>query len=212
MCEIITDLDKISDRSDEVNTLKTNKEIRDIILKLKHIIKEKQLTSLSAPQIGYNKRLFCINFNNDIRTFINPIITKAKGLQLSKETCSSIPDKTFIRPRNNDIDVMYQTPTGKPESRRLVGLAAIIFQHEIDHLDGILLTDIGLEIDSEFENASEEDKQQVINAYLESIDLKSKEIKNILSEDEESKRIYRSIEFMESVARGETQLLKDDEK
>jgi peptide deformylase len=52
---------------------------------------------------------------------------------------------------------MYQKPAGAIETRQLVGLAAIVFQHEVDHLEGLLLSDVGLEIDSDFENATEEE-------------------------------------------------------
>ena len=44
----------------------------------------------------------------------------------------------------------------------------------MDHLDGLLLSDIGLEIDDAFESASQEEKDEVINWYLDTLDLKAK--------------------------------------
>lgn len=203
---IITDIEKLSVRADELDVRKDNKEVRDITVELKKSVREHNLTSLSANQIGFDKRIFVINFNGDIRTFINPVITQVKGFELSRETCSSIPDKTFIRPRHNDIMVMYQTPLGKIESKQFMGAAAKVFQHEMDHLDGLLLSDIGLEIDEMFDNATEEERMEVINVYLDSLDIKQKEIDKEIQEDEDLKKISDGIEFMTKVQKGEVQI------
>lgn len=204
--DIITDVEKLSIRADEVDVRKDNKEVREITVSLKNAVREHNLLSLSAPQIGIDKRIFVINFNGDIRTFINPMITNVKGFELSRETCSSIPDKTFIRPRHNDIQVMYQTPLGKIESKQFMGAAARVFQHCIDHLDGLLLSDIGLEIDEMFDNATEEERTAVINMYLDSLDIRQKEVDKEIQEDKELKQIVDGIDFMEKVKKGEVQI------
>lgn len=210
MKDIITDELKISERAVEIDIKTENKEMRDIIKDIKDTMRKKNLKSLSAPAIGYSKRIFCIDFSDlEIKTFINPIIMEAKGISLSKETCTSIPGKTYIRPRNNDLAVVYQSPTGKVESRQIVGMAAYVFQHEMDHLDGILLSDIGLEIDDDFEQASEEDRMEVINAYLDCLDLKQKEISTEIENDPELKQISDASKFMESVYKGETELYRE---
>lgn len=208
--EILTlenNAEKLSERCDEIDLRHENKLAREIISEIKKVMREKNLTSLSAPAIGYNKRIFCIDFKDrEIKSFVNPIIANAKGLQLSREICSSLPGKTYIRPRNNEIDVMFQNPMSKPISRKLIGLAAIVFQHEIDHLDGLLLSDIGLEIDEDFDKASEKERQEVIEAYLDSLDLKQKEIKQEIQNDDELKQIDSAINFMTSVYKGETKI------
>ncbi len=204
--EIIYDVEKLSHRTDEVDVRKENDKVREITVALKNTIREHKVLSLSANQIGFDKRIFVINFNGDLRTFINPVITQVKGFELSRETCSSIPDKTFIRPRHNDITVMYQTPLGKIESKQFMGAAAKVFQHEVDHLDGLLLSDIGLEIDEMFDNATEEERLEVINMYLDSLDIKQKEIDNEIKEDEDLKQISDGIDFMTKVQKGEVQI------
>lgn len=199
---------ELSERAIEIDIKTQNKLMREIVSALKHTIEAKNIVSLSAPAIGYNRRIFCIKFDNEIKTFINPIIMNQKGIQLSKEICTSIPGKTFIRPRNNDITVMYQKPAGAIETRQLVGLAAIVFQHEVDHLEGLLLSDVGLEIDSDFENATEEEQNEVIDFYLESLDLKRKELDDEIESNEDLKQLKNGIEFMKSVYKGETQIEK----
>lgn len=198
---------KLSERAVEIDLRTQNKEAREIISNIKKVMREKNLTSLSAPAIGYNRRIFCIDFKDrEIKTFINPIIVTAKGLQLSREKCSSIPDKEYVRPRNNEIEVMYQDPMAKPLSRKLIGLAAIVFQHEMDHIDGLLLSDVGLELDEDFDKASEKERQEVIEAYLDALDLKQKEMSQEIQENKELKQIDDARKFMESVYKGETKL------
>ena len=204
--DIITDIEKLSFRADEIDVRKENDKVREITVALKNTIREKNIVSLSANQIGFDKRIFVINFSGDLRTFINPVITQVKGFELSRETCTSIPDKTFIRPRHNDIMVMYQTPLGKIESKQFMGVAAKVFQHEMDHLDGLLLSDIGLEIDEMFDNATEEERMEVINMYLDSLDIKQKEIDKEIQEDDDLKKISDGIDFMTKVQKGEVQI------
>ena len=207
---IITDEDQLIYRSDEIDVRKQNTIVRNIILKLKLLIRENNLTSLSAPQIGYTCRIFCINFNGDIRSYINPIIVKANGFELSREKCSSIPNKEYLRPRHNDITVTYMTPLGKIETKQLVGMAAKVFQHSLDHLDGLLLSDIGLEIDENFDNATEEEKNELIKAYFDSLDIKSKEISKEIEEDEDLKKLSDSVKFIQALQKGEVRLEKAD--
>ena len=201
---IITDETLLSERADEVDTIKEMKEARAIIAELKSIIRKKELTSLSAPAIGYRKRIFCVNFSDsEIKTFINPIIVKAEGLVLSDEKCTSIPGKRFILPRNNKVSIMYTSPLGKVESREVSGVAASVIQHEIHHLDGIILSDIGLEVDEMFDNATQEEREQVIGMYLDSLDIKQKELDKQIEEDADLKQIADATKFMEKVQSGE---------
>lgn len=203
--EIVTDYVALSERCDEYDVKKESKEFQNIILELKNTIRANEgMLGLSAPQIGYYKRVICLNFNGDIRTFINPVITNATGFQLSRETCHSIPDKVFIRTRNSTVDVTYQTPLGKIDSIKLVGVAAVVFQHHMDHLDGLLLSDVSLEIEEDFDMATDEEKEAIIDMYLESLDIKRKEITESIENDPEAKQMSDAIKFIDSVNKGET--------
>lgn len=203
MIEIIKDLDKLGQRADEVDLKKDNKLVRDTIISLKDTIREKNLVYLTAPQIDVPIRVFVINFNGNLRSFVNPVISETKGFELSREKCNSL-DREYIRPRANDVRVMYQTPLGKIESRQMLGQAAIVFQHAVDHLDGLTLRDVGLEITEEFDKASDDERVELINMYLESLDLKRKEIEKEIEENPELKQVSDAIDFLESVQKGET--------
>ena len=71
---------ELSQRAEEIDIKTENNLMREIISALKHTIEYNNITALSAPAIGYNKRIFCIKFDTEIKTFINPIITWYKGL------------------------------------------------------------------------------------------------------------------------------------
>ena len=208
--EIITDEIALSERAVEIDVRTQATEMREIVKALKDTMRANNLSSLSAPAIGYNRRIFCIDFkDSEIKTFINPIIAQAKGMQLSIEKCSSIPDKEFMRPRNNDLMIVYQRPTGQIENRQILGMSAIVFQHELDHLDGLLISDVGIEIDQDFYDATEEEREEVIAAYLDALDIKRTDVNTEIENDPELKQISDAAKFMESVYKGETQIEKE---
>ena len=203
--EIVTDYEALSERCDEVDVAKDNKLVQEIVVALKNTIRANDnMLGLSANQIGYNKRIVCLNFNNNIRTFVNPIITNFAGMELSREKCHSIGETEYIRLRNSSIDITFQTPLGNIQDTKLVGLAAVIMQHHIDHLDGLLISDVGLEILPEFDAATEEERQEVINMYLDSLDMISESYMNDVEETEEGKQLLDAVKFIQSVQKGET--------
>ena len=205
--DIITDEVALSERAEEIDTLHDSQLLQEIVRYLKRTLRKRDdLFALSAPAIGYNKRVFCMKFENDqIKTFINPVIESysPNGMQLSREKCSSIPGKEYIRVRNNDIRVMYQRPTGDAESNRLLGKAALVFQHEMDHLEGVLISDIGLEVIPEFDAATEEERSEVIKEYLDSLDIRLKQTNEEIQNDPELKQIDDATKFMTGVLTGE---------
>ncbi len=199
-------------RCDEIDIKKKYHLMRECISELKSTMQANHLIALAAPQIGYNCRIFCIQFEKAIKTFINPILTSVKGLELSRETDVSMANgtKEYIRIRHNDIVATYLTPTGKIESGKMVGASATLIQKEIDYLDGLLLCDVGLEVDEAFDSATEEEREQVLSAYLDSIDIQSVKFNEMIHEDKELKDVANAIDFLTSVNKGET-VLSDEE-
>lgn len=209
---IITDMDVLQERAVEVDCLKDNKIVRETTLNLKHTIQAKNLTHLTAPQIGVDKRIMCINFSGEIRTFVNPVLGPAKGFVLSREADASIPGQEFILPRNAEVAIMYQTPTGKVQSNTFKGKAAFIAQAAVQALDGLYISDVGLPILEGWDDLSEEEKDSVIKDYLDSLDIKQKELDKQIDEDEDLSKVRDAIDFMKSVATGETKLENIEEK
>lgn len=205
--DIVTDEKKLINRCEEIDPQKESPLLRKIVSGLKDTIKEKNLTSLSAPEIGFNKRIFVIKYgDNQLVAYINPIVTKAVGLDFQKESCPAIPGKVFLLPRNTEIDIVYTTPLGDFKSQHLVGLAARTFLHCNEHLEGVLISDIGLEIDEAFDEATEEERLELIKAYADSLDIMLKQTLDEIESNPELKQISDGIKFTESVRKGETKI------
>lgn len=208
--EIITNVDELHDWSQEIDPVKEGKLAQQIILELKATMRENNLQYLTAPQIGHKRRIFCIRFGKtDIRTFVNPVVSNNSNFQMSREECSSLPDRMFIRPRFGKVEVFFTTPLGKVETTKLFGMAAIVFQHCMDHLDGLLLEDIGFEIDEDFDKLTDDERAELLKMYAESLDIAEKELNKDIEQDEETKQIADAAKFIQSVKSGETILETD---
>ena len=99
---------------------------------------------LAAPQVGINKRFFLIRFGVQIEVFINPEITRYGGIKISgREGCLSVPDARYEVERSRKVTVKYFDESMISREREFTGFDAVAIQHEYDHLNGILISDIG---------------------------------------------------------------------
>lgn len=97
---------------------------------------------LSANQVGLSVRLFIVRYDNKFYALFNPIITKRSDEEeLETEGCLSVPGVQLPVPRAKRITITGQNQAGKKLTISASGILARIFQHETDHLDGILFTD-----------------------------------------------------------------------
>ena len=136
-------------------------EIQKLIAKMKKLLaKEKHGVGLAAPQVGSAVRLFIIAgrvFAPEIenedeeskkvppppdRVFINPtIIRRSKSVSEMSEGCLSVRGLYGAVIRHDKATIKALDENGKPFSLNGSGLLAQIFQHEVDHLDGVLYID-----------------------------------------------------------------------
>ena len=115
---------------------------------IRHILKDMTDTlystrngiALAAPQIGILKRLVVIDHDGPMK-LVNPTILSRSGHQQSTEGCLSIPDTWGIVKRPYQVTVLYYTD-GRQRKITATGDLAKCLCHEIDHLDGILFTDL----------------------------------------------------------------------
>ena len=110
-------------------------------------------------------------------------------------------------PRFGTIHVIYVTPLGKIESRKIIGRSAVVFNHCMDHLNGLLISDIGLEIDELFDNATDDERAEILKMYAESLDLRQKQLEEAIAADEELSKLDSAVDFMVSVQTGDTKLI-----
>ncbi len=99
---------------------------------------------LAAPQVNVSQRLIVIGSEKgrDYKVYINPEITfSSKDKATNEEGCLSLPKIFGLVSRPKKIHVKYQDLEGNVQKEKKSGLEAIVIQHEIDHLNGILFID-----------------------------------------------------------------------
>lgn len=99
---------------------------------------------LAAPQVGVSKRLVVVEIEGQIYKLVNPVIVDKRGKCKDTEGCLSVPDINADVERAEFVKMMYLDENGEKQVIEADGLLARCFQHELDHLDGILfITKIG---------------------------------------------------------------------
>ncbi len=106
---------------------------------------------LAAPQVGVSSRVFVtdVTWKDAKRTpivFVNPEITaRAEETSIGTEACLSIPERAFDVARPVWVAARWRDAQGAGHEARFEGPQAICFCHELDHLNGVLITDHGVE-------------------------------------------------------------------
>lgn len=95
---------------------------------------------LAAPQVAVLKRVALVDTEDGFYELINPVIKSMKGEQTGLEGCLSVKGKYGTVTRANDVTVIAQDRYGKKHTYKVSGFTARAFQHEIDHLDGVVYT------------------------------------------------------------------------
>ena len=100
---------------------------------------------LAAPQVGVGKRLFVYDLDpdrrGDPRVLVNPRIVESSGEWAYEEGCLSIPGLSFEIIRPKEVHLVGHDLDGNEVSVEADELTARLFQHELDHLDGVLMTE-----------------------------------------------------------------------
>ncbi|MBO6172832.1 MAG: peptide deformylase [Bacteroidales bacterium] len=126
-----------------------SKDFEALAAKMLHTVQDPSQdgVGIAAPQVGLNRRVICV-LRYDLPgepfgVYPNARLDSLWGERLSgPEGCLSIPGWAGSVPRYQNIIVSYTDPeTLQTVKERVEGYTAVIFQHEIDHLDGILYTD-----------------------------------------------------------------------
>ena len=104
---------------------------------------EENGVGLAAPQVGISKRVIVVD---DAEAFspmviVNPEIIETTGEQFEQEGCLSVPGDMGCVKRAESVRIKGYDVEGNPLDFKAEGMAAVIFQHEIDHLNGILFID-----------------------------------------------------------------------
>ena len=118
--------------------------VRTLVERMHDLMFAHKGVGLAAPQVGVTVRLFVASPTfelDDFRVLINPRIVSSAGTQDGDEGCLSFPDISCKIKRAAKVTVEALNQEGEAFTVEVEDLAARIFQHEIDHLDGRLLVD-----------------------------------------------------------------------
>lgn len=118
----------------------TDRSLRSLIPHMVETMKKNQGIGLAAPQVGISKNIIIVTEGEEGHAFLNPRITEqSKEKERDEEGCLSLPGLFVKVSRSKHIEVAARTSDGKEVRIVAKGLAARIFQHEIDHIQGKLI-------------------------------------------------------------------------
>ena len=133
-------------RADDLGSLTDEELVEDLVETMRA---SPACVGLAAPQIGVSKRMFVVDVTSHPKTTTchglivmwDPVLISTEGREIGREGCMSVPDLTANVGRAVRIVVQGMTPTGELRVIETDGFEARAFQHEIDHLDGMLILD-----------------------------------------------------------------------
>ncbi|PIS39049.1 MAG: peptide deformylase [Candidatus Nealsonbacteria bacterium CG08_land_8_20_14_0_20_43_11] len=123
-------------KSEEIKEIR--EETRSLIFEMKELLEKAGGLGLAGPQVGELKRIIVIKLDNAVKGFINPkILKKSRNWGKLEEGCLSFPGIWLKIRRAKEIEIIAINEENQKIQMVVEGLSARIFQHEIDHLDGI---------------------------------------------------------------------------
>lgn len=117
--------------------------IADIGVELKSICVALGAAGMAANQLGYKTRMCAVRLNDGTYTILfNPnIVEKSEEIKREREYCFSLPGFSALVDRSESVTIEWQDLDGNKQKGEFLGNEARYAQHEIDHLDGVLISD-----------------------------------------------------------------------
>ena len=116
------------------------------IVKLIHDMEETTIAAkgagIAAPQVNRTERICIALISKKLVPLVNPEITwRSAEMETAEEGCLSLPEVWIQVTRPRDIVVTFLSAAGRKRELKLSGFSARVVQHEVDHLEGVLITD-----------------------------------------------------------------------
>jgi peptide deformylase len=144
----------LRERSREVEVI--NEEVRGLIDAMGETLHDSPgRVGLASPQVGSMKRVFVYDLGYGLRGIINPSIIDSEGEKECEEGCLSVPGVTVSLARYESVRMRCNTLSGHSIDIESGGFLAQVFQHECDHLDGVLIID----------RCDEEERKRALEEY-----------------------------------------------
>ena len=121
---------------------KVNKELKQLAKDMLETMHEANGVGLAAPQVNRTERICIAIIGGKVVALVNPTIThRSKEKAIDQEGCLSLPNIWLDVPRSVEITLEFMDLKGKKQERKLKNFDARVVQHELDHLDGVLIID-----------------------------------------------------------------------
>jgi peptide deformylase len=117
--------------------------VRALIKAMADFMHMRGAIGLAAPQVGIAQRVFVADIGDGLLALANPEICAPEGDDLPREGCLSLPNIQVDVPRAQSVIVRGLGANGRETELEIHGLLARVVQHEIDHLNGVLIIDHG---------------------------------------------------------------------
>jgi len=148
--ELVTDLKQLRRKAKKVSKwkgIRTGKKLMRFV-----VHNDIECIGIAAPQVGLNERVFILWDKKDYAVFVNPRIVELSAVEEEVvEGCLSIPERQFKVKRATTVVIKDAIRTKPIE---LTGLVARAWLHELDHLNGKLICDIGEETIEDTESST----------------------------------------------------------
>jgi len=131
----------LGQRADEIDPA-ADRDLKRLVREMAHAMYESDGVGLAAPQVGVAKRVIVFDIDDELGAICNPVITeRSEETVCSDEGCLSVPGITVPIVRSASIVCEGQAINGARVVIEASELLARVLQHEIDHLDGVLILD-----------------------------------------------------------------------
>ncbi len=121
---------------------KVTKDVVTLIRDMEETTRAAKGAGLAAPQVNRSERVCIAMISKKLVPLVNPEITwRSRERETAEEGCLSLPDIWIQVPRAAEIIIQFLSAAGRQRELKLSGFDARVVQHEVDHLEGILITD-----------------------------------------------------------------------
>jgi peptide deformylase len=132
-------------------------DLAGVVKKMRETMKDVRGLGLAGPQIGVLKRIFIYDLGDGPETMINPeIVWKSEETIDDTEGCLSIPGHDMSVTRAAKIKIKGFGLDGEEREVEAEGMTARVFQHEMDHLDGVMIID----------RTSDEERREILKKMI----------------------------------------------
>ena len=186
--------------------VKNDEEKVEIITeRLKKVLEqEKDLPYVTANQVGYSYQMYAIRTSTGVEVWANPLMARQDDNMILVRDKEYGLENTYYSPRWTKISVIaYSIDKKLVCTRDYINEAAVIMQHIMNNLNGISLADFGLEVTQEFLNASEGERNEVVNMYMNELQKLLNTLEEDIMGDSEASQKYEAFKFVKARASNE---------